>query len=110
MSSACFFDLAQVHSVFAFCALITCLWSHRRINGGLEDLDRLVENGIETLAAVAFPDRALDSRKYQLLDWSHYRADSQTGRMSTSQLAKGAAFLGLCELYLPLQELRNILQ
>ena len=28
-----------------------------------------------------------------------------TGRMSTSQLAKGAAFLALCELYGPIQEL-----
>ena len=84
---------AQVHAIFALCALITCLWNHRRMHGITDDIEELVESGIEVVAAVAMPDRALDSKKYRLLDWSHYKADSQTGRMSTSQIAKTPFFL-----------------
>ena len=89
---------SQVHAVFALSALITCLWNHRRMHGAVDDLEEIVESGIETIASVGIPDRTLHGQRYRLLDWSHYKADSQTGRMSTSQLAKGAAFLALCQL------------
>ena len=64
---------SQVHSIFALSGLITALWAHRRIHGISEGIENLAENALETIASIAFPDRSLDQRKFQILDWSHYK-------------------------------------
>ena len=50
-----------------------------------------LESAIETVAAVAMPDRDEANRRYRLLDWSHYKADSQTGRITISQSGQEAS-------------------
>ena len=56
-----------------------------------ENIQKYLESAIETVAAVAMPDRDDASRRYRLLDWSHYKADSQTGRITISQSGQEAS-------------------
>ena len=82
---------SQVHSLFGLSGLIMSVWTYRRVHDVSEDLQKYLESAIETVAAVAMPDRDDASRRYRLLDWSHYKADSQTGRITISQLGQEAS-------------------
>ena len=41
------------------------------MHGATNDIEEFVQNGVETVASVAIPDRALDSKKYR--DWFELR-------------------------------------
>ena len=82
---------SQVHSIFGLSGLILALWMYRRVHDVSEDVQTYLESAIETLAAISMPDRDDAERRYRLLDWSHYKADSQTGRITTSQSGQDAS-------------------
>lgn len=82
---------SQVHSIFALSGLILALWMYRRIHDVSEEVQKYLESAIETIAAISMPDRDDVERRYRLLDWSHYKADSQTGRITTSQSGQEAS-------------------
>lgn len=82
---------SQVHSLFGLSGLILAVWTYKRVHDVCEEVQKYLESAIETVAAVAMPDRDDASRRYRLLDWSHYKADSQTGRITISQSGQEAS-------------------
>lgn len=62
---------SPVHAIIGLAALIISIWMHRRMHGATNDIEEFVQNGVETVASVAIPDRALDSKKYR--DWFELR-------------------------------------